>query len=183
MRNNLLDELIADYTGMVGAIGRFRAGWFLRFAGRGEDGPAFAIALGLGFTAHMTTLLLAPAFLTLWAWRGGFTRRWRELACIAPWFLLGLTPYLYLPLRSAQGPRFDWDAPHTWAGFTRMLAAGDYGGWLFRDAHTFLPQWRFFFGRLPADLGYLGLPLAVIGLVALLTWAPRFAAFALLLFA
>src|SRR5207253_1835714 len=49
-------------------------GWFLRFAERGEDGPAFALALGLGFTAHMTTLLLAPAFLVLWAWRGGFTR-------------------------------------------------------------------------------------------------------------
>ena len=33
MRNNLLDELIADYAGMVGAIGRFRADWFLRFLG------------------------------------------------------------------------------------------------------------------------------------------------------
>lgn len=38
MRNNLLDELIADYTGMVAAIGRFRADWFLRFLGLG--GPA-----------------------------------------------------------------------------------------------------------------------------------------------
>src|SRR5262249_18047678 len=33
MRNNLLDELIADYAGMVAAIGRFRADWFLRFLG------------------------------------------------------------------------------------------------------------------------------------------------------
>jgi hypothetical protein len=33
MRNNLLDELIADYSGMVGATGRFRAEWFLRFLG------------------------------------------------------------------------------------------------------------------------------------------------------
>ena len=33
MRNHLLDELIADYCGLVAATGRFRAGWFLRFLG------------------------------------------------------------------------------------------------------------------------------------------------------
>lgn len=40
MRNNALDELIADYAGMVGAIGRFRADWFLRFVGL-EDFPRY----------------------------------------------------------------------------------------------------------------------------------------------
>lgn len=33
MRNNLLDELIADYMGIVAAIGYYRADWFLRFVG------------------------------------------------------------------------------------------------------------------------------------------------------
>ncbi|HIB53919.1 MAG TPA: hypothetical protein EYO39_03730 [Nitrospirales bacterium] len=33
MRNNLLDELIADYMGITGAIGRYRADWFLHFMG------------------------------------------------------------------------------------------------------------------------------------------------------
>lgn len=40
MRNNALDELIADYAGMAGAIGRFRADWFLRFVGL-EDFPRY----------------------------------------------------------------------------------------------------------------------------------------------
>jgi len=40
MRNNLLDELIADYAGITAATGRFRADWFLRFLGL-EDHPAF----------------------------------------------------------------------------------------------------------------------------------------------
>ena len=40
MRNNLLDELIADYAGLVAAIGRFRADWFLRFMGL-EAFPAY----------------------------------------------------------------------------------------------------------------------------------------------
>ncbi len=38
MRNNLLDELIADDAGMVAAIGRFRADWFLRFLGVAPGG-------------------------------------------------------------------------------------------------------------------------------------------------
>ena len=40
MRNHLLDELIADYSGIVTAIGRFRSDWFLQFMGL-EDFPAY----------------------------------------------------------------------------------------------------------------------------------------------
>ena len=40
MRNNLLDEVIADYMGIVGAAGRYRADWFLRFVGL-ESFPAY----------------------------------------------------------------------------------------------------------------------------------------------
>lgn len=40
MRNNALDELIADYAGLVGGAGRFRADWFLRFVGL-EDFPRY----------------------------------------------------------------------------------------------------------------------------------------------
>lgn len=40
MRNNALDELIADWAGLTGATGRFRADWFLRFMGL-ENHPRF----------------------------------------------------------------------------------------------------------------------------------------------
>ena len=40
MRNNLLDELIADYAGITAAAGRYRADWFLRFMGL-ESFPAY----------------------------------------------------------------------------------------------------------------------------------------------
>jgi hypothetical protein len=33
MRNNLLDELIADYMGIVAAVGKYRSDWFLTFIG------------------------------------------------------------------------------------------------------------------------------------------------------
>jgi hypothetical protein len=40
MRCNLLDEIIADYMGICGAVGFFRADWFLRFMGL-ESYPAY----------------------------------------------------------------------------------------------------------------------------------------------
>ncbi len=40
MRNHLLDELIADYSGILTAAGRFRADWFLHFMGL-ENFPAY----------------------------------------------------------------------------------------------------------------------------------------------
>lgn len=36
MRNNLLDELIADYAGLMAATAKFRADWFRRFVGLEE---------------------------------------------------------------------------------------------------------------------------------------------------
>jgi hypothetical protein len=42
MRNNMLDELIADYMGITGAIGEYRADWFLRFVGL-EAYPVYRI--------------------------------------------------------------------------------------------------------------------------------------------
>jgi len=38
MHNNLRDELVADYAGIVAAEGHFRADWFLKFMGLNDDG-------------------------------------------------------------------------------------------------------------------------------------------------
>ncbi len=37
-QNHLLDELLADYAGLMAATGRFRAAWFLRFLGLEGEG-------------------------------------------------------------------------------------------------------------------------------------------------
>jgi hypothetical protein len=51
MRNNLLDELIADYVGVAAAAGRLQPGWLLRFLGldtfpRLRDGGRLAVYRG-----------------------------------------------------------------------------------------------------------------------------------------
>jgi hypothetical protein len=40
MRNNILDEIVADYRGIVAAVGDYRADWFLHFVGL-EAFPAY----------------------------------------------------------------------------------------------------------------------------------------------
>jgi hypothetical protein len=40
MRNNILDEIVADYRGIVAAVGCYRADWFLHFVGL-EAFPAY----------------------------------------------------------------------------------------------------------------------------------------------
>jgi hypothetical protein len=49
MRNHLQDELMADFAGLVGAFGQYRAEWFLRFLGAGAfDRPGRRLDLYRG---------------------------------------------------------------------------------------------------------------------------------------
>jgi hypothetical protein len=58
-----------------------------------------------------------------------------------------------------------------------------YSAWIFSDPGAFSQQSRFFFGHLPAEAGFLGLPLSVAGLLWWRSRAPRLGVLAILLFA
>ena len=132
-------------------------------AGARPVGPWFALTLGLAFTAHLTTVLLAPA-LIVFAWnRLGGMRLLRAALRLVPAFLAGLLPYALLPLRSAQGPRFDWGGTHTLNGFLDHVSGREFRGWMFADAETWLRQARFLAYRLPWDTAWAGLLAAAIG--------------------
>jgi hypothetical protein len=69
----------------------------------------WAAVLGLAFANHLTTVLLAPAMLFGYFRRNKFTpQAFRRIAVMAVPFLLGLSVYLYLPIRSGQNPLLDW---------------------------------------------------------------------------
>jgi hypothetical protein len=84
---------------------------------------AFALTLGLAVTQHPITLLGVPAYavfvLTV---RPGMLREWRKLLMIAGCLLIGLTPFLYYPLRSPTAPFGPTDM-RTWEGFRRHVTA------------------------------------------------------------
>lgn len=147
-------------------------------------GAWFAATLGLAFTNHMTTILLAPALLATFAMTRGRTRAaWTSLPRLAPWFALGLLPYLWLPLRARMQPRFDWGDPDTWHRFAAHVSGWQFRVWMFSDADTFGRQTAWFFRQLPFDLAIVGLALAAMGLILLFRARARYGAMAALLIA
>lgn len=128
------------------------------------SGATFAFVLGLTFTNHMTIVLLAPALLFLHFARRGFrAASWRRLASLIAPFALGLTPYLYLPIRAAQHPRFNWNEPADLHHFLRHVAAREFQGWMFEGGDTFARQLRWFASHLPDEWAYVGLALIALG--------------------
>ncbi|MBI5711109.1 MAG: DUF2723 domain-containing protein [Candidatus Eisenbacteria bacterium] len=149
-----------------------------------RSGAVFALVLGLSFTNHMTTVLLAPAFLaTFFAASGAGRAAWARLLGLAPWFAFGLLPYLWLPLRARMHPLINWGDPETFHRFFAHVSAWQFRVWMFTDPDTFRQQTTWFFRQLPGDLSTVGLLAALPGLALLLRARARLGVFALLLFA
>ncbi|MGI8650211.1 MAG: glycosyltransferase family 117 protein [Rubrobacter sp.] len=91
---------------------------------------------GLALTNHLTSMFLLPAgavFVALILGRRAF-RPARLLACAGA-FLIGLSPYLYLPIRAMMeppllgaGPQPD---PSTFSGFYELVSGGEFKGSMF----------------------------------------------------
>ncbi len=135
--------------------------------GNGLRGAAFAFTLGLSMSNHLTTVVLAPALLAAFIARRGLgIGAWRSLGALVPVVALGLTPYLYLPLRVAQAPRFSWGDPDTAWRFWTHVTGRQYQVWMFSDAEAAGQQIAFIFGRMPWEWVGLGLVLAALGCAA-----------------
>jgi hypothetical protein len=124
---------------------------------------ATALAMGLGLSNHFSVLLFVPGTLFLILRR----RRPQPAACLGAvvFFLLGLSPYLYLPLRSAQHPPLAWGDPHTWSGFWWTVSARIYGEYLLGLPLAYLPaRITTWLDMLRQQFTWLGLALGLAGL-------------------
>ncbi len=134
---------------------------------RAERTAALAFFLsGLGLGNHLTLLFWAAMlFLAIWLEEGRAFWQWRRLLLRAGLFLLGLGIYLYLPLRAAAAPPFNWGDPQNWTRFLRHVTAAQYRanfspGWSTwaNQVGFFLPRFWDEFGPLPLlffPLGWL----------------------------
>jgi 4-amino-4-deoxy-L-arabinose transferase and related glycosyltransferases of PMT family len=85
-----------------------------------------AFIYGLSLSNHWPLLLLSsPALLMLlWPVRGRFVR---DMIYALPCMLLGLTPYVWMVLRSHAVPELNFDGPfHTWAELWTFLSRSYY---------------------------------------------------------
>lgn len=126
----------------------------------------FAFALGLSFANHMTTILLGPGLLYLYfAMNGRRKAAWTRIGRMSPFFLLGLSPYVYLPVRASEGPSFNWGAPATLERFLWHVSGKQYRVWIFSSTEAAGKQFQYFISSLPSEFAYIGLVLALIGVI------------------
>ncbi len=124
----------------------------------------FAFTLGLSFSNHLTTIMLAPGFLFLYfSTQGIGSSAIKRIGLMAIPFFLGLTVYLYLPVRAAQSPVLNWGDPVTGWSFARHVLAKQYLVWFFSSMEVVVKQWEYFFVSLGYEHGYVGVVLALLG--------------------
>jgi len=123
---------------------------------------ATGLALGLGLSNHFSVLLFVPGALFL-ILKSRHPQPATYLGAVA-FFLLGLSPYLYLPLRSAQHPPLAWGAPHTWSGFCWTVSARIYGEYLLGLPLAYLPaRITSWLDMLHQQFTWMGLALGLVG--------------------
>lgn len=114
-----------------------------RRTGNGRLLPLLALLLGLGVCVHLMTLLVLPA-LALVVLTG--SRPWplaKRLPVLTLFFLLGLTPYLIVPIRAAANPPINEGNPQTVESFRSYISREQYAKaplyprmWRERDAEN-----------------------------------------------
>lgn len=143
----------------------------------------FAFALGLSFTNHMTTILLAPGFLYLYFATQGFGQdSWKRITRLLVPFLLGFSVYLYLPLRASHAPVLNWGNPVTLEKFLWHWTGKQYRVWIFSSTEVAGRQLQYFLASLPYEFAYVGVLLAIAGIMLLWRGNKQLAITLLLLF-
>lgn len=144
------------------------AAWRWR-AGRDARWLVFAcLCCALGATNH-TVMALVGMVLAGWAvaTEPALLRRPRTIAACAAAVVVGLLPYAYLPLRSAMQPPLDWGDPETLPRFVDVVLRRQFWDRAWwegpRDLVPIVADWA---TSLPAELGWAGASLAVLGVVA-----------------
>lgn len=120
---------------------------------------------GLAFANHQSAIFLSPFLVSdLWS-RRRETRAW---STVFGFGCLGVSLYLFLPLRSAAGPLWDWGGTYRFAAFWRHVTGWQYSSWVGLHSWNELGSALRFAGfHLTHNLAYAGLPLAAFGLWAL----------------
>jgi len=126
----------------------------------------FAVALALGFTNHMTTLLILPGTAFLYFTKEKFSgKSFKQIGLMLAAFFPALALiYAYLPLRASQSPLLNWGNPVNFENFFRHVSGKQYRVWLFSSSDAAKKHLADFFQNLPGEFAYLGLIPILIGL-------------------
>ncbi len=145
-----------------------------------------AFLLGLSFTNHLTTILIVPALIFLYfksSQKFSFsTQKFKfGLILLIP-FILALSIYLYLPIRSSMQPDFNWGwVSRDFDKFWYHVSGKQYQVWMFSDSDAMKRNVSLFFQILPNQFGWIGILPLLLGIYWLIRTNLTYAIFLLLI--
>ena len=139
--------------------------WYRSRQPRALIAAFFVAALGACNHTYMGVFAIALGVFALIT-EPGLLRKPRTLIASGAAFLLGLSPYLYLPLRSRTNPRLDWGNPETIRGTLDVILRRDAWerAWLESPADLLTAAGDLLL-RIGTELFWLGAVLAVVGIM------------------
>lgn len=126
-----------------------------------------AAVLALGFSNHMTTLLILPAIAFLFFNKFGINKNSiKKIFLMIAFFLpILLLIYSYLPIRASQQPELNWGNPIDVERILRHISGKQYQVWLFSSMESAKKQLGYFFSMLTSEFNVTIVPI-VIGVFA-----------------
>lgn len=126
-----------------------------------------AVALGLSFANHMTTILVLPGIAVLYVAKNGVNARSiRQIGIMLGIFAAVLIPlYAYLPIRASANPLINWGNTRVGEYFWRHVTGKQYQVWMFSSKKVADLNLSNFFKSLPQEMTVLGLVFMVCGLL------------------
>ena len=143
----------------------------------------FSAFLALGFTNHMTTLLIIPGVAYLFFTKTKFSKAGfkKILIMVAVFFPILFLIYSYLPLRAAQNPTLNWGNPTDFENLLRHITGKQYQVWLFASSAAAKRQLIHFVETLPGQFS-IALVLSFVGLITSFFYAKKFFVFLIITF-
>jgi len=154
-------EMAMDFAALF-----FLLRWWLKKDFR--DLLCASFIFGLAFGVHMLTVLFAPAALFI-LFDGRKNLNLKQLATASVLFAVGLSVYLYLPIRAGLSPYSNFGDPSSWGRFWRHVSGWQYRVWMFdRSGQELVSAVVDFFVVMLNGTAWVGLILGLIGFFAAL---------------
>ncbi|MFP4458327.1 MAG: protein O-mannosyl-transferase family [Candidatus Zixiibacteriota bacterium] len=105
-----------------------------------------AFLLAISFTNHMLTILFLPSIVLFSIWkRKAISLNLKSLCISFLLFILGLSIYIYLPIRSLAMPEPNWGDPKNLVNIIRHVSGWQYQTWMFESSKNLAKNIQNFF--------------------------------------
>ncbi len=142
-----------------------------------------AVVLALGFSNHMTTLLILPGIAYLYFSKEKATpTSFKQIGImLLIFFPLLVIFYSYLPIRASQNPVINWGNPVDFERIMRHISGRQYQVWLFSSTEAAKKQLVYFINNLPVEYTF-SLIISIIGLFVSFVRARKLSLFLIITF-